>query len=133
MFDYNDLVIAMKQSCKDMLNTMQLSTFEYGTVISSSPLKIQLEQKKTLTKAQLVLTRNVTDFETEVTVDWKTEETENTSAVTGSMGEFEKHLHGVRGRKKILIHNALQVGEKVVLIKQQGGQSYLVVDRVVNT
>jgi hypothetical protein len=110
-----------------MMQTMQLSTFEVGTVTSISPLKIQVEQKKTLTKVQLVLTRNVTDFETEVTVDWKTE------SKSGGSGDsaFSSHNHDVKGKKKIKIHNALKVGDKVVLLKQHGGQKYLVVDRVV--
>ena len=129
MLDYTDLLNAVKQSCMTTMQAMQLSTFEFGTVVSSSPLKIQAEQKKTLTTAQLVLTRNVTDFETEVTIDWKTEEKEKD---TGDAFSYERHLHDVKGKKKILIHNALKTGDKVILMKQQGGQKYLVVDRVVN-
>jgi hypothetical protein len=129
LLDYNDLLVAVKQACAGTMGTMQLSTFEFGTVISASPLKIQAEQKKTLTKAQLVLTRNVTDFETEVTIDWKTEEK---GMSTGDSFSYQNHLHDVKGKKKILIHNALKTGDKVILMKQQGGQKYLVIDRVVN-
>lgn len=127
MFDYNDLLVAVRQSCMTMMQTMQLSTFEYGTVTSVSPLRIQVEQKKTLTKAQLVLTRNVTDFETEITVDWTTG---NRSGGSGDSA-FSSHNHDIDGKKKIKVHNALKVGDKVVLMKQHGGQKYLVVDRVV--
>ena len=129
MFDYNDLLVAVRQACISMMQTMQLSTFVYGTVMSVAPLKIQVEQKIILTKAQLVLTRNVTDFETEVTVDWTTE---NKSGGSGD-STFSSHNHAVKGKKKITVHNALQVGEKVVLLKQHGGQKYLVLDRAVNS
>ena len=128
MFDYNDLLNSVRQSCMTMMQTMQLSTFEFGTVTSVSPLQIQAEQKKTLSKAQLVLTRNVSDFETEVTVDWTSE---NKSGGSGE-SSFSSHNHAIKGKKKITVHNALKVGDKVVLMKQHGGQKYLVVDRVVN-
>ena len=32
----------------------------------------------------------------------------------------------------IIVHNQLKSGEKVVLIKEQGGQRYIVLDRVVS-
>lgn len=34
--------------------------------------------------------------------------------------------------QKILIHNALQTGEEVILLRQQGGQKYIIIDRVVS-
>lgn len=39
------------------------------------------------------------------------------------------HKHNVRGKKKITVHNALKKGEKVVMIKLQGGQKFIVLDR----
>ncbi len=80
----------------------------YGKVTSSSPLEIWLNQAITLDKEHLVLSRGVTDFETEV--------------------EFTEDMSGV---KKVKVHNSLKVGEKVVLLQLQGGQRFLVVDRVV--
>ena len=81
----------------------------FGKVTSSSPIKILVEQKITLGLAQLVLTKNVTDHEVSVTIDWET---------TSS------------GKKKMTIHNALQVGDEVILLRMQGGQKYIVMDRV---
>ena len=40
----------------------------FGQVISASPLKIQVDQKSIYTEKMLVLTRNVTDFEVDMTV-----------------------------------------------------------------
>ena len=119
MLNGNDLLNAIKKAAMDAVNTSQPCDFCFGKVISVSPLKIYIEQKMTLGAAQLVLTRNVTDFKTMVSVDWKTEET-------------ELHKHSVSGKKELTIHNSLQVGEKVVMIKQKGGQKYLVLDRVVS-
>lgn len=98
----------------------------FGKVISASPLKILVDQKLTLGKSQLVLTRNVTDFTTEVTVSWVTE---NKSGGSGE-SSFASHNHAVAGKKKITVHNGLVVGNEVILLRQQGGQKYIVVDRI---
>lgn len=79
-----------------------------------------------LGEGQLILTRNVTDFVTEVTVDWNTE---NKGGGSG-YASYETHKHPIKGRKKITVHNGLVVGDEVILIRQQGGQKYIVVDRI---
>lgn len=128
MHDALDLLNIIKKASMDAVESSKPSDFCYGTVTSISPLKIAVEQKLTLGEAQLVLTRNVTDYKIKVTVDWKTE------TKSGGSGEssFASHNHDVTGQKEITVHNALTVGEKVILIRQKGGQKYLVVDRAVN-
>ena len=98
----------------------------FGTVISPSPLQISVEQKFTLTEKQLILTSLVQDFDVEMTVDHKTEET------SGGSGDasFASHSHEYKGRKKFKVHLALKSGEKVMLLRMQGGQRYIVLDRI---
>ena len=118
----------MKKAAMDALEASQPSDYCFGTVISVSPLKIQVEQKLTLSAAQLVLTRNVTDFDIFITVhNWSTE---NKSGGGGDSA-FASHNHQLNGKKGITVHNALVVGDQVVLMKKKGGQQYLVLDRVV--
>lgn len=107
MLDANDLLNIVKKAAVEAVNASQPSDFSFGKVTSANPLKILVEQKMTLGAAQLILTRNVTDFKTKVTID-----------------EIVKTL---------TVHNALQVGDEVILLKKKGGQKYLVLDRVVNT
>lgn len=127
MLDANDLLNIVKKAAVEAVNASQPSDFCFGKVTSAKPLKILVEQKMTLGAAQLVLTRNVTDFKTKVTVDWET------GTRSGGSGEdsFASHSHAVSGKKEITIHNALQVGDEVILLKKKGGQKYLVLDRVV--
>ena len=131
MADYTPLLTVMKQSAKETGDALKPVQVCFGTVVSESPLKIRVEQKITLGKAQLVLTRNVSDYDTELTVnEWETKE------VSGGSGEssFASHNHGFDSTKKrTTIHNALKAGEEVVLLRQQGGQKYIVLDRVVTT
>ena len=115
--DAVDLIKAIKKAAVEAVKASKPVEACFGKVTSVSPLKILVEQKMILGLAQLVPTRNVTDFETEVTVDWQTE---TTSA----------HQHAIKGKKKITVHNGLVVGDEVLLIRQQGGQKFIVVDRV---
>lgn len=89
----------------------------YGTVTSVSPLTIVTEQKLTLSPAQLVLSNNVKDYYVTMTVAHDTEETEG-------------HKHRYEGEKAFRVHLGLSKGERVILIQEQGGQKYIVIDRV---
>ena len=146
MLDANDLLNSVKKAAMDAFNASQPCDFCFGKVTSAKPLKILVEQKMTLGAAQLVLTRNVTDFKTKVSVDWSTGNalTDHSHKVEGSDGNGDsislisestdlRHSHSISGIKEITIHNALQVGDEVILLKKKGGQKYLVLDRVVKT
>ena len=39
-------------------------------------------------------------------------------------------MNEYKGRKKIMMHYSLRKGEKVVLIRQDGGQLYYILDRI---
>lgn len=131
MADVNDLLKVIKQASQEANEASGPSDFVFGKVLSANPLQIQVDQKLILTKAQLALSRNVTDYETKVTVKksdgWKTED-----RAGGTLAEaFASHNHDINLTEiKIKIHNALKSGEEVILLKKKGGQKYLVVDRV---
>ena len=117
MPDYNGLVRAMKKAGMEAVGADSPVSVCFGKVTSTSPLKVSVDQKMTLGAAQLVLTRNVTDYEVSVTVEWETE-TSN------------EHAHALNNEKKMTIHNSLVKGDEVVLLRQQGGQKYIIIDRV---
>lgn len=77
-----------------------------GTVKKENPLEISVSKSLTLYEEFLDLLRNVTDFDTEVTIQ-------------GSRQEFT-------------VHNSLKEGEKVLMIQKPKGQRYLILDRVVS-
>lgn len=143
MPDYSGLVRVMKEAGFTATEAKNPVNVCYGKVTSTSPLKILVEQRFTLGMAQLVLTRNVTDYDIDVTVDVETTsalgshnhsvsleiDTGNVSASTSSANM--SHEHSITGRKKIKVHNALKNGDEVILIRMQGGQKYVVIDKVV--
>ena len=98
----------------------------FGKVVSEAPLKINVEQKMELGEQQLILARNVTEYATTISVNW---ETENSGGDTGETADGQ-HRHHIMGQKQAIIHNALKTGDEVIIIRQQEGQKYIVVDRI---
>ena len=124
----------LEQALKQMIN----NAIEYskpceiyaGKVKTVSPLTILLNiNVPALEEDELILTHLVKDYDVDITVGHFTEETE---VVEGAMTDIKKHKHEYKGRKKITIHNGLKAGEGVLLIRQQGGQKFIVLDRIDN-
>lgn len=126
MASHNDFLNLIKKASTDAVEAGKPINVVFGTVISIAPLKINIEQKLTLGTAQLILARNVTDFTVDMTVDHITE---NRSGGAGD-AEYASHNHDYVGRKSFLVHNGLIVGDEVILVRMQGGQKYVVIDRV---
>lgn len=135
LYNADDLVKVLKQAAVDAVNATKPTDITFGKVISTSPLKIQVEQKLILSSAQLILARNVTDYEVGVTVGWNTGNYSHTHTITdtymgGGSASTDTHNHNVTGTKKMTIHNALSVGEMVIMMQMSGGQKYIVIDRI---
>lgn len=123
----NQLVQVLKQIANEANDAKRPVQLLFGTVTSDSPLEIMIDQKRTLTSEFLVLCREVTDYDVEMTVDHQVEKMQG----GGGDPSFASHQHMYKGRKVFKVHKALKVGEKVALISMQGGKTYLVIDRVV--
>lgn len=121
-----NVVDLVKQAAVEAVDQSKPVHLLFGQVISVSPLKIQVDQKTAYTQKMLVLTRNVTDFEVDMTVSHVTKKR------AGGSGDpaFEAHDHEYKGKKKFLVHNALIVGDWVVLGRIQGGKRFVVFDRI---
>ena len=105
MSSYNEFLNLIKKAANEANEASKPMQVAYGKVISTNPLKVSIDQRLTLSNAQLVLTRNVSNYETEA--------------------QFE----GAE-RKKITIYNSLKDGDNVILFRIQGGQKYVVVDKI---
>lgn len=140
----NSLLNLIKQASSSVIESEKPAAICFGTVISVSPLKIRVEQKLTLGENQLILTKAVTNHWVDVEVSHYTvndafmdgkhkHEIYDTFTGGGSCdtGDLDTtHKHAYKGRKKIMIYNGLLAGEKVLLLRVQGGQQYVVLDRV---
>jgi hypothetical protein len=117
----------IKQAAVEAVKAANPCAIVFGQVISISPLKINVEQRLTLDESHLILTSLVRDFSVDMTVDHATEYT------SGGSGDssFASHNHAVTGKKTFQVHLGLKVNESVMLLQVQGGQKYIVLDRVV--
>lgn len=105
-----------------------------GTVVSVSPLEIYVDQKLTLTESFLVLTKSVIDYSVHMTVSHATEPHTHSHQYTDDGSNRttspDTHSHAYTGTKVFAIHNKLNVGDKVIMLRVQGGQKYVVLDIV---
>ena len=103
----------------------------------------------TLPESLLVVPEHLTNYTVSVSLNWTTDSAgEHSHKYSGSTasGGTDTHSHGYSGTtesvnghthnmtssgdKTITINNALKVGDKVALLRKQGGQSYSILDRI---
>ena len=117
---------AVKLAAQQMMDNGKMCDLSFGKVTSVSPLKVQITNVLTLPQSVLVVPEHLTDYTVDVTVDWTTENKSGGSEAAS----FASHNHDIDGTKKIKVHKALKVGDKVALIRKTGGQSYYILDRI---
>lgn len=120
------LVSTLQKLVAQTNNAMKPTDYCLGVVETVAPLSIRIDQKDILTEEFLILTDLVRDFSVDITVSHTTE---NRAGGAGD-AEFASHNHDYTGRKKIIVHNGLSVGESVILIQQAGGQEFIVLSRL---
>lgn len=122
-FNPNEFLELVKKTAAGVFAASNPTDMCFGTVATVSPLTITVDQKMTLTEAQLILTNNVRDYTIEMTADGH--QTEND--IIG--GGVDPHAHTYKGKKKWTVHLALKPGEQVILFRCNGGQKFVVFDR----
>ena len=128
--DANELVETLKRAAVEAMEAKKPVNVYFGEVVSAAPLKINVEQKMMLGEKQLILSRNVTNFKTSISAGniknyYYTGSTED----SGTAPVSPSHVHAV-GKIEVTVHNGLVVGDEVILIRQQGGQKFIVLDRI---
>lgn len=129
-----EVLEAMKQMSVDAQNSQKPTIILFGQVISAKPLQIFVNQKQTIKEDALILTHAVKDYEVDIEVSHYT--VNDNFLITMhdhpnvAEDDFDSHhKHAYQGRKKIKIYNGLKIGEKV-MIRQNGGSRYIVLDRI---
>ena len=147
--DMNSFLGDVKRAAVEAVSAGKPFAFALGKVTSISPLKVQVDQKLELTAAQLVLTNAVRDYTVAMTFEHSTGNALNEHAHTYSgntqnggdsphthayAGSTETvnlaHSHSYSGTKSFRVHLGLSVGEQVLLLRADGGQKYIILDRV---
>ncbi len=104
--DAQNFVMLIKRAAVDAVNAKDPVALKIGEVVSVSPLKICLNQKITVPASQLLLTNAVRDH----TVCCEIADQSDPEKVTVCLG--------------------LKTGEKVLMLRCDGGQKFIVLDRL---
>lgn len=140
----------IKEIAVKAINANKPTSIYYGTVISISPLKVQISSNLILTEEFLIVPMSLTDYTVQVSMNWSTEnanidhthnveytdkytvsgDTDNKTTVTKQMNSNKTHSHALTGVKEITIYNSLKIGDKVILTQVQGGQEFIINDKV---
>lgn len=111
------LIDIMKRASMDAFENSKPCDLRYGTVISTSPLKVRVTNQFILPESILIVPEHLTDHEIKVTTSGYNWEDDNGNKI-------EKTEHTIK------FHGKLKVGDKVALIRQSGGQFYYIIDRI---
>ena len=130
-----EVLEAMKQMSVDAQNSQKPVIVLFGQVLSVKPLQIKVNQKQTIKENDLILTHAVKDYEVDIEVSHYTVNDDFLQTMHNHPNVAENsfdshHKHAYKGRKKIKIYNGLKVGENVMMLRQNGGSRYIVLDRI---
>ena len=98
------LVVAIKKAALDAIENSQMCDFRYGEVINVSPIKVKTTNNLIIPSSLLVVPEHLTDRAIEMVIDDEV--------------------------KTVIINESLKLGDNVVLLRKQGGQSYFILDRI---
>lgn len=87
----------------------------FGKVLKVNPLEVNVDQRFTLDEELLIVTEHLTRYEVDMKHKHKTSSEDTGEALT----------------EKVVIREGLKAGDNVLLLRVQGGQKFVVWDRVV--
>lgn len=102
----NDMYKLIKSTIIKTVAETKPMSFVVGTVKSASPLEIVIDQKISIDDDFCTLSRNVTNYKTEITEENGT-------------------------KRKITINNELKAGDKAIMLRYNNGQNFFVIDKAV--
>lgn len=93
-----------------------------GTVESINPISVRVDQQTVLPKEFLIVPERLTRYEIDLT---HTHQYQDRNGSIDSTRTTEQSLY------PIVIRAGLQVGESVILLRVQGGNDFIILDKVV--
>lgn len=89
---------------------------EFGVVNSVNPLEVSIDQRKTFTKEFFVIPESLTTYELDLSHSHSYSQGSTGNALT----------------KPVIVRRGLEKGDKLILLRMQGGQQYVILDRLVS-
>ena len=141
------MIEIMKVAAMDAIENSKPCDLRFGTVISTTPLKIQITNNLILPESLLIVPQNLTDYTVDANMGigrndgysiTVTNETLNLTSNTESEdietdpteGTVDSKPAEEVNERTITVYNALQIGDKVALIRNQGSTKFYILDRI---
>lgn len=131
MYNFTELVKMIQKIARDSVETSSPTKVLFGVVTKTDPLEITVEQKLPLSMKQLILSRNVTNYKTQISFDNPSIVHDVNGYLPGTSHQIDKLSFTSKVKNDITIYNKLKKDEEVILIQMQEGQKYIVWDRVI--
>jgi hypothetical protein len=95
----------------------------FGEVVTEDPLKVRVDQRFVLTSEFLLVPESLQHFELEL---------QHTHAYTDASGNGTANKTTEPALEDpVVIRRGLEAGDKLLLLRMQGGQQYVILDRLV--
>jgi hypothetical protein len=120
----SDLLDLIKRAARDAVAAAGPVQVHVGSVVSADPLSVQVDQRFTLTAEFLLVPEQLIHYEVELR---HTHGYLDVSESGTGPGQTEEALP-----TPVVIRRGLAVGDKLLLLRVQGGQQYVILDRVVS-
>lgn len=125
-----NMIEIMKQAAADAIQQGKPVNVLFGTVQSVSPLRITIDQKLPLEAGDLILTSLVKDRQTRISFNHPgIKNIVKNYSMDDIPGTDYKLAFQQPVQNEVTLHDGLKMGERVILLRVQGGQKYIVLDR----
>ncbi|MFU1798492.1 DUF2577 domain-containing protein [Paenibacillus azoreducens] len=121
-----DLLNTLKKAAMDAMAAGSPTAIMFGEVSKADPLEVIVDQRFTLPADFLVVPESLIHFE--INLHHSHEYTDDSGS-----GINTQQTKPALPEKPIVIRRGLEVGDKLLLLRVQGGQQYIILDRMVGT
>ena len=132
------MIDIMKRAATDAVQNGKPCDLRFGTVVSTSPLRVQITTELVIPESLLVVPEYLTDYSVRVNVGGGESKSGLTLKVSNERLIFStvnsddgvEDVGEAVDDRTLTVYNTLNVGDKVALLRNQGGKVYYILDRV---
>lgn len=130
------IIEVIKVAAMDAIENGKPCDLRFGKVSSVSPLKVKVSNDFIIPESLLIVPEHLTDHSMLSNIDGNKSESSVTMTVEGETLIITTNNNDVpkepieTNDHTLTIYNSLKVDDNVVLLRNQGGSTYLILDRV---
>ena len=129
MLDATDMVKVLQRAAVEAVRASKPTEVTHGKVVSTEPMQIMVDQKITLGELQLDRGETMEEYMAETELEIEEIDLALTMEIDGKTVTAK-----VKGSGKMIgkmkARRSLDVGDEVILVRKQGGQNYIMYDKV---